>query len=66
MHYVPRRSHRMQKHKFGITYHGVLFVQSVPVKPEHENSASMFRTAEAPEYTTKPADPNGCQNTSSA
>jgi hypothetical protein len=36
MHYVTRISHRMQKHKFGITYPEALFVKSVPVPPEHE------------------------------
>jgi hypothetical protein len=35
MHYVTRQSHRMQKHKFGVTYPGVLYVESVPVPPEH-------------------------------
>jgi hypothetical protein len=36
MHYVTYRSHRMQKHKFGVTCPGALFVESVPVPPEHE------------------------------
>jgi hypothetical protein len=33
---VTRRSSRMQKHKFGITCPGALFVDSIPVPPEHE------------------------------
>jgi hypothetical protein len=36
MHYVMHRSHQMQKHKFGVTCPGALFVISVPVPPEHE------------------------------
>jgi hypothetical protein len=36
MHYVIRRSHRMQKHKFGVTCPGALFVEYVPVPPKHE------------------------------
>jgi hypothetical protein len=36
MHYVIFRSHRMQKHKFDVTYPGALFVISIPVPPEHE------------------------------
>jgi hypothetical protein len=35
MHYEIRRSHRMKKHKFGVTCLGVLFVKSVLVPPEH-------------------------------
>jgi hypothetical protein len=31
---------------------GSLFVESVPVPPEHENSASMFRASVVPERTT--------------
>jgi hypothetical protein len=36
MHYVPRRSYRMQKHKFAIMCPSVLFVEPIPVPPEHE------------------------------
>jgi hypothetical protein len=32
MHYVTSRSHRMQKYKFGVTYLGALFVESVSVR----------------------------------
>jgi hypothetical protein len=30
------RSYRMQKHNFGVTSPGVIFVESIPVPPEHE------------------------------
>jgi hypothetical protein len=43
MHYVTRRSHLMQKHKFGVTCSGTLFVKSVPVPHEHEKNESSFR-----------------------
>jgi hypothetical protein len=36
MHYVTRRSHRMQKHKFDVTLLDALYVNSIPVPPEHE------------------------------
>jgi hypothetical protein len=36
MHYLTRRSYWMQKHKFGETCPGTLFVESVPGPPEHE------------------------------
>jgi uncharacterized membrane protein YsdA (DUF1294 family) len=36
MHYVTDRSHRMQKHRFGVTCPSALFVESVLVPPEHE------------------------------
>jgi hypothetical protein len=36
MHYVAHRFHRMQKHKFGITSLGTLFVETVLVLPEHK------------------------------
>jgi hypothetical protein len=36
MHYVTRRSHRMQKHKFGVMFPGALFVISVPVPLKYE------------------------------
>jgi hypothetical protein len=49
MHYVTHKSHRMQKHKFGITCLGMLFVESVHFPPERENSASMFHAPDAPE-----------------
>jgi hypothetical protein len=36
MHYVTRRSHRMQKHKFSITCPSGIFVESMPVPHENE------------------------------
>jgi hypothetical protein len=36
MHYVTRRSHRMQKHMFGLMYLDMIFEESVPVPLEHE------------------------------
>jgi hypothetical protein len=36
MHYVTRRFHQMQKHKFGTMCPKALFVKSVLVPPEHE------------------------------
>jgi hypothetical protein len=36
MHYVTRRSHRMIKHKFSVTCPDTLFVESIPVPPEHK------------------------------
>jgi hypothetical protein len=35
-HYVTHRSHRIQKHKFGVTCPIALFVGILPVPPEHE------------------------------
>jgi hypothetical protein len=36
MHYLARKSHRMQKHKFGVTHPDALFVKYVFVPPEHD------------------------------
>jgi hypothetical protein len=36
MHFVTRRSNRMQKHKFGVTCPGAIFVESLPISPKHE------------------------------
>jgi hypothetical protein len=36
MHYVSRRSHRIQKHEFGVTSPGVLFLETAPGPPEPE------------------------------
>jgi hypothetical protein len=52
MHYVTCRSHQMQKHKFGVTCPGVLFVEFIPVHLRMKNSASIFRTPDAAECTT--------------
>jgi hypothetical protein len=42
----------LQKHKFGVTWPGALFVESDSVPTEHQNSALMFRISEAMECTT--------------
>jgi hypothetical protein len=34
LHYVTRRSHRMQKHRFSITCPGVLMMETAPGPPE--------------------------------
>jgi hypothetical protein len=47
MHNVTCISHQMQKHKFSIMGTDALLVESVPVKPKHENSASMFHSPNA-------------------
>jgi hypothetical protein len=36
MHYVTRRSHWMQKLKFGVMCPDTLFVESVPLSLEHD------------------------------
>jgi hypothetical protein len=36
MHYVTRRSHRIEKLKFGLRCPNAIFVKSVPIPPEHE------------------------------
>jgi hypothetical protein len=36
MYYATHSSHRMQKHKFDVMYHGALFVISILVSLEHE------------------------------
>jgi hypothetical protein len=36
MHFVTRRSHMMQKHKFGVTSLVALFMLTAPVPPKHE------------------------------
>jgi hypothetical protein len=66
MHYVTRRSHQLQKHKFGVTCPGTLFVRSDPGPSEHENCASLFHTLDAPKHNTLPIDPTGSKSTSSA
>jgi hypothetical protein len=37
MHYVTRRSHQMQKHKFRVKCPGMLFMETASSPPEHEN-----------------------------
>jgi hypothetical protein len=36
MHYVTRKSHRMQKHKFYITCPSALFMETILGPPKHE------------------------------
>jgi hypothetical protein len=36
MNYVTRRSHQMQKHKFGVTCPRALFMETAPGPPKHE------------------------------
>jgi hypothetical protein len=36
MHYVTRISQCMQKQKFDVTFPDMLFMETVPVLPEHE------------------------------
>jgi hypothetical protein len=36
MHYMTHRSHRMQKHKFGIMCPNAFFMDTAPGPPEHE------------------------------
>jgi hypothetical protein len=36
MHYMPHRSHRMRKHKFGVACLNALLVESISVTSEHE------------------------------
>jgi hypothetical protein len=52
MHYMTRRSHRMHKHKFGVTCHDALFMKAVHSHPSMKNIASMFHALDRPEYTT--------------
>jgi hypothetical protein len=66
MHRMIRTSLRMQKHKFGISCHGDLFIETTPGPPEHENTTSMFHSLDAPECTMLPVDPTGCKNIISA
>jgi hypothetical protein len=40
MHYVTSRSHRMQKHMFGVTCPNALLVKSILEPPSMKNSAS--------------------------
>jgi hypothetical protein len=48
MHYGARRSPRMQQHTFGVTCPNMIFLESVPVPPEHEK---LFVDISHPRYT---------------
>jgi hypothetical protein len=52
MHYVSRKSHQMQKQKFGIMCPGAFFVESIPVPPEHKKWCIDVSRPEAPECPT--------------
>jgi hypothetical protein len=49
---VTRRSHRVQKHKFGVWSLGVLFMDFVQVPPEQENGTPTFHGPDTPECTS--------------
>jgi ribosomal protein S27E len=51
MHYMTRKSHRMQKHMFDVTCPGALFLQTVLSHTSTKNSASTFHASDAPECT---------------
>jgi hypothetical protein len=51
-HYVTRRSHWMQKHKFGVTCPGTFFWDPQRAHPSMKNSVSMFCVTDAPEWIT--------------
>jgi hypothetical protein len=51
VHYVTYISHRMHKQKFSIMYLGALFVESVPVLPEHKK---MYINVSRPRRTKMP------------
>jgi hypothetical protein len=52
-HYVTRRSDRIQKLKFDVTFLGTLFIETThQAHPSMKNSVSMFCTPEAPKWTT--------------
>jgi hypothetical protein len=36
MHYVTRKSHRMEKHRFSVIFSGALIVEYIPVQHELE------------------------------
>jgi hypothetical protein len=74
MQYVTRRSHRMQKHKFGVTCPGVprmhrnelhdpmcFLPNPYRFHPSMKTSAMMFHGSDASECCTRPIDPNGCK-----
>jgi hypothetical protein len=47
MYYMTRKSHGRHKHKFSVMCPGTLFLKSILVPPELENSAITFRTLDA-------------------
>jgi hypothetical protein len=47
MHYRTHISHKMKKHKFGVTCPDTLFVVSLPAHPRIKNGVSTFGTPDA-------------------
>jgi hypothetical protein len=66
MHYVTPRPYQMQKHKFGITCPDAFLGTPHRAHLSMKNSASTFQGPDAPECTTGPAEPMGCENTNLA
>jgi hypothetical protein len=52
MHYVTHRSHKMQKHKFGVMCPDTLFVSLYRYHLSMKNSASTICGLDSPECTT--------------
>jgi hypothetical protein len=52
IHHVARRSHRIQKHKFGVTCPGAFFLETASGHLNMKKSASTFRGLDALECTT--------------
>jgi hypothetical protein len=51
-HYVTHRSHRIQKHRFGVACPNVLLWDLHRANPDIKNSASTFHALDAVERTT--------------
>jgi hypothetical protein len=51
MHYVTRKSHQMKKHKFVVTCHDMLFMETATDPPVYTKRASTFRGLDAMECT---------------
>jgi hypothetical protein len=66
MHYVTHRSHQMWKHKFGITWPGMLSWKPYRSQASMKSSASTFRGPDTPKCTTWPAYPTKWKNTNLA
>jgi hypothetical protein len=62
MHYMTRRSHQMQKHKFSVRVLVHFLWEPHRTHPSMKNIVSSFRAPDAPECTMSPEDPTGCKN----
>jgi hypothetical protein len=51
MHYVTRKSHSMEKHKFVVTCHDVHFMETAMGPPEYTKRASTFHGLDTMEFT---------------